>query len=84
LLAWLSSTALLAQEQAPAASGLPADSLNELLRPDRLLRRPLESAPAPVEQPAPPETLLTTPIDPPLGFSGAVPLDRKLLLLPYA
>src|SRR5947208_16533470 len=72
LLAWVSSAASLAQGQQPLPAGKSADTLNEPVRPDRALQRPLESAPAPPAPSAlpPPEPLLKTFVDPPLGFTG--------------
>lgn len=70
LLAWLGLTALFAQEPAGRPSG-PAPA-SEPIRSDRLLDRPLESTP-PASAPSalpPPEALLQTAIDPPLGFTG--------------
>src|SRR6266849_1470294 len=70
--AWLGSNASVAQEPQPAASGAGSSTPNERTHPDAPLQRRLESAPAPLEPSAlpPPEALLKTLVDPPLGFTG--------------
>ncbi len=71
-LAWLGLCASFAQGQQPVVSGRVSPAPDEPVRPDTQLQRPLESTPAPLEPSVlpPPEVLLKTLVDPPLGFTG--------------
>ena len=66
------SSPLYAQPEPLGAPKVQADTSNEPLPSDELLRRPLESpaAPAPAPVPALPEVLQQPYVEPPLGFTG--------------